>query len=141
MTKSGIIIGDERFYSVTSKEIQIYKREYARRNKMSKQPLGFVNVDSITSVIERSIDSIVQEWNEQADEEYDVIERIGELNELLDILVELSWRYGKEKVLFRFTVRESIKDAVPMNCIESPRWKERILIDENEQCSKVYIRF
>lgn len=68
---------------------------------------------------------------------------INELNELKDILVELNWRYGRERVQFSFTQRKKIPDVVPVEniIIISTCWAKRVWIDENPKMTKVYINF
>lgn len=103
------------------------------------RPNGFVNLDTVMKVIERSIESAT-EWSLKTNEVfYNLEERIQELNELLDIVVELHWRYGN--VQYKFTAKAKIENATVIDCIESEHWAKRILVDENERCPKVYIRF
>jgi len=115
---------------------------------MKRRPDGFVNLNEVMMVIERSIDS-VNNWADLTNDGFgDREEKISHLNELKDILVILSWRYG-DRVVFMFTQKKKgLESCVPIQeiisdygSLISDYWDDRIRVDEHEKMSRVYINF
>lgn len=110
---------------------------------MKKRPTELVSAERVRKVIESSIEGVI-EWSEKTNNAfYDPEERIDELNELMDIVFELSWRYGAKNVGFKFSQKKKIEDAVPVSdIVDTDYWANRIHILENIQgISIVYINF
>lgn len=110
------------------------------------RPMGFVKYDEVLKVLERSIDSITS-FAEIAGDFNDPEERIQEIQDLTNVIIELYWRYGG-KVLFKFSQRRKFEDAVSLREMpsiheeESTHWLDRIHIKEFEDSTSfVYIRF
>ncbi len=119
-----------------------------RKKFMKRRPDGFVNLNEVMMVIERSIDS-VNNWADLTNDGFgDREEKISHLNELKDILVILSWRYG-DRVVFMFTQKKKgLESCVPIQeiisdygSLISDYWDDRIRVDEHEKMSRVYINF
>ncbi len=108
-----------------------------------KRPAGFVRKERVLEVIENSIAGVI-EWSEETNERfYDLDERLEQLHELEDIVIELSWRYGEENVVYKFTQKRQIPNTCYIEeCGHSNYWNKRIAVEESEKdTSKVYIRF
>ena len=105
-----------------------------------KRPSGFVDIEQVFNVIERSIDSVLS-WAELTNDRFHPEERVEELNELKDILVELTWRYGRDHVEFSFTQRKKIPETFPVEDVISTYWEGRVWIHEDPVMTKVYINF
>ncbi len=88
---------------------------------MSKQkPVGDVNLFEAENFIKSSKDSVQSKHN-------------VELDELMDIVLELCWRYGGDKhVLFNFSTEKKTQYAVEISVIyDTVHWKDRIwFVDE-----------
>ena len=107
---------------------------------MKKRPQGFVTVDGVADVVEKSIDSVVA-WGEKTNDAWgDTDEKIEHLNELMDIVVELKWRYGGRHVAFKFT-RKKVPNTIPLGEVINSFWANRIHIDERPEMARVYINF
>ena len=107
-----------------------------------RRPTGFVRKERVLEVIEHSIEGVI-EWSEKTNEAfYDIDERLEQLQELEDIVIELSWRYGEENVVYMFTQKRNIPNTCHIDCGHSNYWSERIAVEESmTDISKVYIRF
>lgn len=111
---------------------------------MSKiRPKEVISADRARTVIENSIESAV-DWSIKTKEVfYDLDERLDQLNELMDIIFELSWRYGEENVGFKFSNKKKIPNAISIaEIISTEYWQDRILVVEScTNISVVYINF
>ena len=105
-----------------------------------RRPSGFVDIEQVFNVIERSIDSVLS-WAELTNNRFHPEERVEDLNELKDILVEITWRYGREHVEFSFTQRKKIPETFPVEDVISTYWESRVWIHEDPEMTKVYINF
>ena len=107
-----------------------------------KRPTGFVRKERVLDVIEHSIEGVI-EWSDKTNEAfYNLDERLEQLHELEDIVIELSWRYGEENVVYMFTQKKSIPNTCKIESVSTNYWHERILVEESTtDKSKVYIRF
>ena len=108
-----------------------------------KRPTGFINYIKAMAIIENSIAS-AQNWGEITNDAFNSTERIASLEELLNIIVELQWRYGNS-VAFCFTSKRLIDNAVAIGEIISEvtePWNHRIFVDESDfKAPRVYIKF
>lgn len=110
---------------------------------MRIRPKEVISVNHACDVIEHSIKSVI-DWSEKTGNRlYDLDERLEYLNELLDIIFELSSRYGKSNVGFKFSNKKKIPGAIDITeVIETDHWNKRIHIIENtDSPSIVYINF
>ena len=115
---------------------------------MKRRPDGFVSIEEVMMVIDKSIES-VNNWADLTNDGFgDREEKISHLNELKDILFILKWRYDG-KVVFKFTGKTKclekcvlIQDIVCRDGDEiSGYWDNRIRVGEHQTLSRVYINF
>lgn len=107
------------------------------------RPTGFINYCKVMTIIEDSIAS-AQNWGEITNDAFNSTERIASLEALLNIVVELQWRYGNA-VAFCFTAKKRIDNTVAICDIVSEvnePWAHRIFVDERDfKAPRVYIKF
>lgn len=108
------------------------------------RPAGFIDHSKVIEVIENSIAS-TEHWKELTGDAFDSTERMESLEELINIVVELTWRYGYN-VKFCFTAKKNIPNTIPAKdiavCDMSEVWAERLFVDETNLANpKVYIKF
>lgn len=107
---------------------------------MKKRYSFFVTADEIIRVAEDSIKSAL-DWADSTNGSLiDLDERLNQLNELIEIVIQLSWRYGKSRVGFKLTRKRSLGDVVTCP-VENKYWEGRIWLKEDEQYTRVYIIF
>lgn len=104
------------------------------------RPDGFVHSDKVLEVIEHTINSILEcKFSSKNIEE--VLEKIGQLYELIEVVIQMKWRYGNNNVIFKFTTKTDFPDATPVSEFVSTFWHNRIWIIEDEFLTKIFINF
>ncbi len=115
---------------------------------MKNRPNGYVTIDDVMMVIEKSIDS-VNNWADLTNDSFgDREEKLAHLNELKNIIFILKWRYD-DRVVFMFTGKtKGLESCVPIQDIVerdddgiTDYWKNRIRVMEHPTLSRVYINF
>ena len=111
---------------------------------MLNKNVGFIGLDKTLVLIEDSIKA-AEEWKGDTNDAFNTSEKIQSFHLLIDILIELSWRYGK-RVKYCFTKKSKIEGTSPVKDIspsEIPEpWDTRIFVDERDTYSPlVYIKF
>jgi len=127
----------------------MYELPNGRRRKfMKNRPNGYVTIDDVMMVIEKSIDS-VNNWADLTNDSFgDREEKLAHLNELKNIIFILKWRYD-DRVVFMFTGKtKGLESCVPIQDIVerdddgiTDYWKNRIRVMEHPTLSRVYINF
>lgn len=115
-----------------------------------ERPHGFVEYTTVLEVLERSIESSIDFSELTNNAFYDPEERIEHLQELMNLVIELRWRYNG-KVLFKFSQKKNFeKDVLPISELtgiheeEYKEWADRVHVKETTSekgVSSVYIRF
>lgn len=104
------------------------------------RPDGFVHSDKVLEVIEHAIDS-VSEWNDSTGNPEEALEKIRNLYDLMDVIIEMKWRYGDNNVIFKFTTKLDFPDAISISELVSTFWHNRVWIIEDEHLTKIFINF
>ena len=94
--------------------------------------------------VQNSINS-AEDWMDTTNNVFSTDERISSLEELLDVIMELEWRYGCS-VRFVFSKKTKISGALPItdvmvNSVPEP-WDHRVSVNETKpEAPVVYIKF
>lgn len=110
-----------------------------------ERPNGLVTAENVQKVIMRSMES-AENFAQQVDEKfYNLEERLDQLRELLDIVWELTWRYGDEnRVRFIFSNKKKISDSMEISeIVETTYWAKRLWVveDYKKGTALVYVNF
>lgn len=106
--------------------------------------MKYLNSREAEEKIENSIKS-AENWKYETDNVFNTDERIKSLEELLDLVMELEWRYGNS-VRFVFCKKSKISGTIPLtevmiNPVPEP-WDHRVSVNETKpEAPVVYIKF
>ena len=112
-----------------------------RRKIVMKSSKFFVTANEVIRIAETSMESALS-WAEITENRLiDLDERLNQLNELIEIVILLSWRYGKKRVGFKFTRKKKLGDDVVPCPVDTMYWAEKIWVKEDPVYTRVYIIF
>lgn len=106
--------------------------------------MKLLTVKEAEEKVQNSINS-AEDWMDTTNNVFNTDERVASLEELLDVIMELEWRYGNS-VRFVFCKKSKIIGTIPItevmiNPVPEP-WDHRILVNETKQETPViYIKF
>ena len=106
--------------------------------------MKLLTVKEAEKKIQNTIKS-AEDWMDTTNNVFNTDERVSSLEELLDIVMELKWRYG-DSVRFVFGKKSKITGTLPItdvmiNSVPAP-WEHRVLVNETKpEAPVVYIKF
>ena len=106
--------------------------------------MKLLTVKEAEEKVQNSIKS-AEDWMDTTNNVFNTDERVASLEELLDVIMELEWRYGNS-VRFVFCKKSKISGTIPItdvmiNSVPEP-WDHRVSVNETKQEEPVvYIKF